>query len=161
MKYEQSKIYGGVKSSINIKYNGNQSFQYLEKFLITVGCPFEYNSFPFDSQECNMTYGSYDLATDVELHPPTIYYGNNFKTSFRKEPIILNSLPHPYQLQLESLQAFRQKWNDDIYSYTGISFMLRRKTLGHLSSGYFYPTGCFAVVSMISYLIKPDIVRFR
>ena len=132
MKYDQSKIYGGTKSSTNMYYNGNQSFYYVEKFLITIGCPFEFNLFPFDSQECNLTYGSYDSATDVELHPPTIYYGNNFKTSFRKGPIIRNNLPHPYQLQLESLHTFGQNWNDDIHSYTGIRLKLRRKKIGHL-----------------------------
>ena len=46
MKYDQSKIYGGTKSSTNMYFNGNQSFYYVEKFLITIGCPFEFNLFP-------------------------------------------------------------------------------------------------------------------
>ena len=44
------------------------------------------------------------------------------------------------------------------FSYTGIALRMRRKSLGQLLSGFFYPSAAFALLSMISFLIKPDMV---
>merc|ERR1712241_361525 len=38
---------------------------------------------------------------------------------------------------------------------------LKRKSLGQLLSGYYYPTSTFAFLSMMSFLIKPEIVPGR
>ena len=40
-----------------------------------------------------------------------------------------------------------------------MNITLRRKSLGHLSIAYYYPTASFAFLSTISYLIKPEIVK--
>ena len=50
--------------------------------------------------------------------------------------------------------------NAEKFSFTGILVTLRRKSISHLLSAYYYPTTAFALLSMISYLIDPDSVRF-
>ena len=50
--------------------------------------------------------------------------------------------------------------NAEKFSFTGILVTLKRKSISHLLSSYYYPTTAFALLSMISYLIDPDSVRF-
>ena len=46
------------------------------------------------------------------------------------------------------------------HSSTGIRLKFYRNNFGHLTSSFYYPTGCFALLSMISYLVKPDVVSY-
>ena len=72
-------------------------------------------------------------------------------------PLILSNLTFPYEFHLQSLPVF-QKSNSygSTYSYTGMVMKIQRKSLGQLLSGYYYPTASFAVLSIISFLIKPE-----
>ena len=63
----------------------------------------------------------------------------------------------PFEFHLEARPSF-EKISDSTYSKTGIHIRMKRKSLGQLLSGYYYPTTSFALLSMISFLINPDIV---
>jgi hypothetical protein len=78
-------------------------------------------------------------------------------------PIIFNSLPFPYKINITSKLTFNkvEKGDEMMYSKTGVCLDLKRSRMGHLGSGYYYPTTTFALLSMISYLINPDIVSLR
>ena len=86
----------------------------------------------------------------------------NMSTNIGGDPIILDDLPFPFEFQLVVLPNFGLKnsiKNRTVtFSYTGIALRMRRKSLGQLLSGFFYPSSAFALLSMISFLIKPDIV---
>ena len=58
------------------------------------------------------------------------------------------------------MKSYEMRYNGKPFSYTGMHLMLKRKTMGHLDSAYYYPTSSFAILSMISYLIKPDMVSW-
>ena len=74
--------------------------------------------------------------------------------------ITIEDSPFPYEFQLKAIPSFEKVYNGyGAYSYTGMTFNLRRKSLGQLLSGYYYPTGSFAVLSLISFLINPDQVK--
>ena len=75
--------------------------------------------------------------------------------------IILNDLPFPFQFELESLPVFEQIFEGTTYTYTGMLMRLKRKSLGQLLSGYYYPTATFAILSMVSFLINPDVVSLN
>merc|ERR1712008_263366 len=47
------------------------------------------------------------------------------------------------------------------FSFTGMLLTIKRKSYGQLLSGYYYPTASFALLSMISFLINPDVVPGR
>ena len=83
----------------------------------------------------------------------------NVSTKSGGDSIILDDLPFPFEFQLVILPNFelRNVYNVT-YSYTGIVLKMRRKSPGQLLCGYFYPTAAFALLSMISFLIKPDMV---
>ena len=74
--------------------------------------------------------------------------------------VIINDLPYPYEFQLEVLPAFQINSNGENYSFTRAVITLERKSIGYIMGGYYYPTTAFALLSMISYLIHPDVVRF-
>ena len=75
-------------------------------------------------------------------------------------PIILNSVPFPYQINITSKSSSDKvdKGNEMISSKTGMCLDLKRSRMGYLGVSYYYPTTAFALLSMISYLINPDIV---
>ena len=45
--------------------------------------------------------------------------------------------------------------------FTGITIILKRNTFDLLVGGYYIPTGIFAILSMISYFIDPDVIPGR
>ena len=160
--YEQTKVYGGSDPHRLMYYKKEQNMEYSETFHLKFSCHFDFTDYPFDSHECFMHYGSYDTdASEVTLTPPTISYRKSVTRNGDK-PMNLQGLPHVYEVIIESLPSF--DWIDNIdntpYSYTGMSFKLKRKNLGYLSSSFYYPTASFALLSMISFLVKPDAVSF-
>ena len=96
-------------------------------------------------------------STLVKFENAAIFLGN---MTARDGPIILTSLPFPFEVQISYLPSFKE-FNSftgmEVY-IAGMSLSLKRSSMGHLSSGYYYPTTAFALLSMISYLINPDIV---
>ena len=160
LNYEKSKIYGDSYTH-SLWYNGNQSFQYSEEIKLTFFCNFYFSDFPFDSHICQLEYGDdlYGLS-EITLNTAKIGYGGSMST-LGKDPIIIKNSPFPYEFQLEAIPSFEKVYNGyGAYSYTGMTFNLRRKSLGQLLSGYYYPTGSFAVLSLISFLINPDQVTY-
>ena len=117
------------------------------------------SSFPFDSHECILNVASGRLEDDVSklfLKPFQIIYGST-ETNIDEK---LQS----YEMRLESDKSkvydSKAAYESAQFSFTGMILKLKRKSLGHLASSYYYPTACFALLSLISYLIKPDIVSF-
>ena len=156
LKYEKTKVYGDT-STFSFWYMGNQTLEYSEEIKLTFFCSFQFTDFPFDVHECRIEFGDDAYGTSgIKFETATVAYQDS-ETSIGDPPIILDNLPFPFEFQLEALPAF-EKVYDDNYSYTGMLLKMKRKSLGQLLSGYYYPTATFAFLSMISFLIKPDVV---
>ena len=156
LKYEKTKVYGD-SATFSLWYRGNQILQYSEEIKLTFFCKFHFNDFPFDYHECSLEYGDDLYGTNgIKLNTANIYYHGR-ETSFDDDPIVISDSPFPYEFQLESIPMFEKHYEGHgNYSYTGIIFKMRRNSLGQLLSGYYYPTGSFAILSLISFLIPPD-----
>ena len=72
--------------------------------------------------------------------------------------IIVKNLPFPFELMIKSKPAFVKRNKYESNYYTGMCFKMNRNSYGQLIGGFYYPTLSFAVLSLVSYLIKPDIV---
>ena len=154
LTYERTKVYGDT-STFSLWYGGNQSMEYSEEIKLTFFCNFQFANFPFDVHECQVEYGDDEYGiSGINFETATIAYGDS-ETSIGDPPIFLDHLPFPFEFQLEALPVFEKVYNDN-YSYTGMLLKMKRKSLGQLLSGYYYPTTSFALLSMISYFIKPD-----
>ena len=160
IEVEKTKFYGAgsTSASTDLWYEGNQSLYYEEGWKLEFLCIFQLSDFPFDSQECNLYIGGYyEDSRTLTLNPLSISFNSEIETTIGEKPIIRDRLYQSYKLQLETY-AVDEDISEESMSYTGMIIKLRRKSLGHLSSSYYYPTASFALLSLISYLIKPDIV---
>ena len=106
-----------------------------------------------------MTFGDSVYGTNVTLGSAKIIYDNMITDD---GPIILNSLPFPFTVKITEKNPFVEvdKIDNMEYSRAGICMALTRTSKGHLFSGYYYPRTAFALLSMISYLINPDLVSY-
>ena len=130
-------------------YKGNQSLSYEESFKLTFSCLFvNISSFPFDSHECKLDITIAKLTDDLSkliMSPLHISYYN---------PTMFEKLS--YELKIESDESKVCDYEETTYPLISMILRLKRKSLRHLTSSYYYPTGSFALLSLISYLIKPD-----
>ena len=158
IKAEKKRIYGLDDQSTfwHNQYLDYNMF-YFELLQVTFSCQFDLADFPFDSHECNFKFGDFLMTSSaIKLTSATIYFGKT-KSSLGDPPIILDNYSLPYNFELYALPAI-EIFKDQAYSYTGMKIVMKRKDLGHLLAGYYYPTASFALVSMISFLIHPDAV---
>ena len=132
-----------------------------ERFQLTFSCNFDFTRFPFDSHECPIEYGGGIFSQNVVSFNTTRAGFGDVTTKNGEDPIMVDNLPFPFEFRLSALSNF-EKYDRYIipFSWTGIVLKMERKSLGQLLIGYFYPTSSFALLSMISFLIKPDMVRF-
>ena len=160
LKFEETKFYGDA-ALYNFLFLGNEShwnMQYGEEFQLTVPCRFHLNKFPFDSHECliyflDQRYATFELSiTDIEIN-----YGESW-TNVSQDPIFLDDLALPFRFGLEALPIKEKYYGGYNVSMAGILIRIKRDTLGLLLSGYYYPTTSFALLSMMSFLINPDVV---
>ena len=159
--FKSKKFYGGISGSqlpFWLLKKGVHNMVYFEQLQLTLSCAFNFVTFPFDSHECYMKYGDYIYGTEkLTLTPSIIMYGN-YRTSVGEGHIILNDSTLPFEFELQYLPSFEKKRLNQSYSITGMNIKMRRNSLGHLLCAYYYPTAAFAFLSMISFLINPDVV---
>ena len=133
-----------------------------ERFQLTFSCNFDYTGFPFDSHECPIEYGGGIFSQKFVSFNTTRAGFGDVTTKNGDDPIIVDNLPFPFEFRLSALPNFEKTDRYNIsFSWTGIVLTMERKSLGQLLIGYFYPTSSFALLSMISFLIKPDMVRSK
>ena len=134
-----------------------------EVIKVTVYCNFEFQSFPFDEQECDLSL--YDEINDMKFtileEKYLLHYRGNLTHYDGKEWTIL-PYQHgiPYVIKMKSLGPANLTF-DGIYepqSILTIRFSLKRNSFGLLIGSFYLPTGLFAFLSMGSYIIDPEIV---
>ena len=162
LKYEQTKSYGDpILNNFWIYRNESPNLDYREEFQITIPCNFHLSKFPFDSNECSIYFGDERFETkELMINVITLTEGNKVSDGSYYEgsvPLILEDLALPYRLELEVL-PIREKYIGYNVSQAGILIRMERKSLGQLFSGYYYPTASFALLSMVSFVINPDVV---
>ena len=144
----------------NCHHANKGELEYTEEIQLKLLCQFVFSEFPFDSHGCIVLYGDDTYGIDkLRLNAAIIAYRNS-STKIGENPIVIDHLPFPFEFQLDPLSAF-EKMYDKPYSYTGFILKLKRNSLGKLLSSYYYPTASFAVLSTISFLIKPDMVSLQ
>ena len=161
LKYEQTKTYGdAVLYGFWFWRNGLHNLEYGEEFQLTFPCLFHLSKFPFDSHECPIYFGDKRYATyELRIDDVSLNYGNshNISTRVGEDPLILDHLALPFGFELEVL-PIKEMDNNFNVSMAGMLVRIKRDTLGQLLSGYYYPTMSFALLSMLSFLIDPNVV---
>ena len=64
----------------------------------------------------------------------------------------------PFSISITAKESYPH-YNYKFFSpNTGVVIKLKREKLGNLVGGFYVPTGIFALLSMISFFIDPDVV---
>ncbi len=137
--------------------------EYHQALKVTIYCPFDFTSYPFDSHQCQFNFGASDLTTDyLELEPTWIRYNQSLiKPGNNQGKLEIKQKWIPFKVTLEEIQPFVHFEAGFYYSYAGLKIRLVRTSLGQLMSRFFIPTGIFALTSLISYAIDPNVVPGR
>ena len=149
-KFNYFWIYGVYKE------RNETSFEYAEYLQVKLGCNFEFTAYPFDKHDCDLKSfcPSYDepMLEFTEIH---IYDSVTGVEVPKNESLDLQNGRIPFRAQVRNLLDTEPK-TMGYYSFstTGIQFSLKRTDFALLMSGYFIPTGMFAIFSMLSFLIS-------
>ena len=158
LDYKQTKGYGVTPtSSFWIFENQSHYLQYGEEFQLTISCHYNFKNFPFDMNECSIYFGNDLYSTDELIFNPIKIYHADAITSQGKDSIFIDDMALPFEFELKALAMKQESFNFNVSS-VGILIIMRRNSLGQLLSGYYYPTASFALLSMVSFLIDPDVV---
>ena len=165
MDYKKTMVYGGDKPFFFwfTNWSKYEFMVYHEEVQLSFACPFNFTNYPFDSHVCNLEFGCPSWpASQLRLQPPKIKYEHVSQTlqhSLADKPIIISDLPHPFEFEFNFKPAFEKiQYQGISSSYVGMEIKMKRKLLGELLCGYYYPMAAFALLSMISFLIKADVV---
>ena len=79
-------------------------------------------------------------------------------TGFPVLPLLYRHPPFMVKITEKPTFVKIDRFDKKEYSRAGMCIALTRTNRGNLDSGYYYPSTAFALLSMISYLINPDIV---
>ena len=146
-----------MTSSFWIFENHSHHLKYGEEFQLTISCHFNFKNFPFDMNECPIYFGNDLYSTDELIFDRIKIYYADAITSQGKDSIFIDDMALPFEFELKALAMKQESFNFNVSS-VGILIIMRRNSLGQLLSGYYYPTASFALLSMVSFLIDPDVV---
>lgn len=149
----------GPHASLDFWLQAPNTFHYEQVLIVEVNCNFQFDEFPFDSQTCDFIYGDFNQEYQYhQLLPPMINYKGQMLN--RSRMIKTDHLPFNF-VELETLKPYVYAEAGYEYHHTGMKIHLKNRHFDLLLPSYFIPTGCFSLMSLISFTINPDIVPGR
>ncbi len=127
---------------------------------MTVSCDFRFFDFPFDIHWCNFDLGDPILEDNwIVFNTVKVFYRNESNID-GNIPMVVDRLRLPFEVTLTPRKSYRKFLSSyqANFSYTGVELFLQRDRLGKLAAGYFLLTGTFAILSILSFFINPDVV---
>ena len=146
-------------------YKNSSSGLWIEKVLlnkVVISCRMDFSNFPFDSHTCNWKIRAYNNINVTVLNIDSIQQETrNELTATVSQAIPVETTNLPYDIYVSPGGKGVEMVQREETSFVLVNFSFARNKNGKLEliSGYFIPTGLFAFLSLVSYLIKPEIVR--
>ena len=126
-----------------------------------VSCEMDYDIFPFDHHNCDMIFYMAQHPSDlVMFEAPTVFLKDK-NVSLNEGHLDIPSKRLPYTISVQSLNTSKIHSMNKMRSATGVRFHYSRNTIGLLLGGYYVPTAVFGFLSIVSFIIRPDIVPGR
>ena len=154
-------------STVTVNYqfwlNGNASrMEYEEHIKVTFSCNFNFEDYPFDENHCPFNFGIINANADKAMFNPIkamIKDENDAVSLSANIPIPNRHLPFDFEM----MPSNEIMDNYTTYFYqstkTGVILVLKRNKVP--VSNFYMPTGIFAILSMISFVINPEHVPGR
>ena len=132
--------------------------EYQESQKVTLYCAFDFTDYPFDSNYCDLEYGPASHFRDSVIMDPTRIRYANTKVNFGEGKIKIKDSRLPFTFELEALEPFIHNESGFDYSYARMRIKINRDNIQTLLIGFYFPTSIFALLSLISFFISPEIV---
>ena len=134
--------------------------EYAELIQETLTCDFQFHKFPFDEHECYLKFHNPHLMEKFLTLTPTKVYIRSKSTNVSEPSLGIDNSRLPYTITVESIDTSMTQSTVYEYVNSGFKLKLKRRNIGQLLGGYFGPTAIFALLSLISFIINPDIVSY-
>ena len=122
-----------------------------EYLTMKFSCTFDFNNYPFDKHKCQLRFYEFRYPDEINIDITYIYFEDQYIDD-RNDTIIIDVPKIPFRILITIGE-------DDVYNDTGVIFLsLERNELDLLIGAFYIPTGAFAVLSLVSYLISPELV---
>ena len=124
---------------------------------MTFACDFNFETFPFDDHFCDLEFGTPTVKSKFMIFAPIHVLNNGTQKRLSNEKSIQNN--HlPFEFSLMAKESFTLWTKGAQYPATGIRIHAKRNQLGTILGQFYFPTIVFALLSMMSYFINPEIV---
>ena len=153
----------GYETIKNFYYRANsEKIHTFEIFKLKFSCDFDFKTYPFDKHECDLAFIDWRFVSKEMIFNNTknIRYGDQHLTFGNKGALILSTSKTPFEINITINDAVTKNFGKFLYSITGIKLNLHRKSISLLYGSYYVPTGMFAILSMASFVIHPDVVSY-
>ena len=157
----------GYKSIRNYYYMPNENpakIYMFETFKLKFSCDFSFQTFPFDKHECHLSYIDWRFKSEELVFNATrkIKHGNQHLAFGNKYSLKLTTTKTPFEIDVTINDAATKIGGGKFkFSIAGIKFNLYRKSIGLLLGSFYVPTGIFAILSMGSFVINPEVVSSK
>ena len=141
----------------NIHKNHMELYQYIK---VTFACNYNFENYPFDSHECDFDFGMIGSNNQTAgFEPISVMSDDSTTEPLDYEKFVPND--HlPYRFSIEAKEGFGSPNFKYFAPFVGVKIKLAREQLGTLVGSFYTPTAIFGILSMISFFIPPDVVRF-
>lgn len=160
----QTQINYGPNERKHFWYKHPSQLEYKETLKVTLYCSFDFSSFPFDQHECSLNFGAFDVAySKLVLNPPIVNQEDKSVKLGDAPMTLTNERGYlPFDIQMTSKDRFQINDQSGVkYSYVGVKFYFRRNKLGLLMGSYYGPMIIFSLLTLISFFINPEVVRYQ
>ena len=135
-------------------------FEFAEHLTLTVGCTtIKFNSYPFDSHQCELVFYTPDSANHILQFSPAMIATDENENMEDPDVIVYHALP--FWITAMPMDPFSFVMSGYNYSHAGIRLDFKRNNFGSLLSGYFVPTGLYSLASTLSFAIAKEQVPGR
>ena len=134
---------------LGVVVDNNGSIFFSQPVRIDSTCAMNIADFPFDDQECNITFGSWTM--DNTLMQLDLTEGDGIDLS----PLTKNNMWNVLHIYGEVLNQ-SHSWQDNPFSTAVYSIKVRRKSLFYVVN-YILPPVAITLLSLLLFLIPPEV----
>ena len=152
---------GGALNALYYYYsNSNHQIEYSTVLTITISCNMNFQSFPFDKQECNLDLKNWNGASNkIVLNSPKLLGNDEKGNEINTKELKINSNGRlEYDFFFKSLPStlFTDLGFEYSMAHVGLHFVRTQKSREKIFSGYHLQTGIFSFLSLASFFSPPN-----
>ena len=156
------QLYGDEKSKFQyFWFKPPHYFEYAEYHVVTIGCNFNSNSYPFDHLECSVTFFNPELTDELFIWKPVSLSIKDQSLNQSKVEATIPKNGLPFDISVQALDSSKTSSLGYEYNTAGLLIKFKRNNAWTLITGYFGPTALYSLLSTLSFVIKKSQIAGR